>query len=130
MNDLAAHPRTAYRQAEPVETIRELSDLRTWFNGDGKMRYDGTAESARHDNTRRAGFAGRAVTQFAIRTGHWVPKGAKNSKYAGANDSSEFEPVLCEMLAAVRHLCDVTGLDFDEISERGHNEYLSDLDGE
>lgn len=130
MDNLAAHPRAAYRQAEPVETIRELADLRAWFNGDGKMRYDESIESVRHDNTRRAGFAAHAVTQFAIRTAHWVPKGAKNSKYAGANDSSEFEPVLCEMFAALLHLCDATGLDFDECVERGRRYYRDDLDGE
>jgi hypothetical protein len=77
------------------------------------------ASANQRDNNRRAGFAARGVLAYATRTfGGDVTK-----------CSEDFTTVVGDLLADLMHLCDLLGLDFAELEEKGRSQYLPELAG-
>jgi hypothetical protein len=112
----------AHRPDRPADLhASELAALAQWFDGDGLMRFGSTEETARHDNTRRAGFAATAVVQFAIGTGQWSPAG---------REDDEVTSCLVFLLSNLRHLCDALGLDYRELARIARARYDRELRGE
>ncbi|WP_142065349.1 hypothetical protein [Pseudonocardia kunmingensis] len=93
-------------------------DLLAWYDGDARMRYDGTAAGARHDNGRRAGLAAFAALAFAVRAGLLSPR----------NDEAP-ATAIGDLLADLRHLADSLGLDYADLDTRGEDHYRHELRG-
>ena len=98
---------------ENADELKVTHLLTLPWDGDGEMRDAADAESVRHDNTRRAGFAVAALEGYAERIG-------------GA-DSEPVEQHIRDLLGDLRHLCDALGADFDELSNRGGGAYDDEI---
>jgi hypothetical protein len=97
----------------PPETISDLRALVPVIAGDGRLRYNDTVDRS-HDNNLRAKWAAAAVLTFASETG---------------TDDEDCSTVIGDLLANLRHLCDLSELDFSALSDRGYDHYSDERTG-
>ena len=97
-----------------VDSILDLDPA--WFVGDGTLRASLAPEDVRHDNTRRAGRAARAVLSFA----------ADERWYEDERPSVPIQVLLGDLM----HLCDSLGIDYDEIHGYAEAAYSQEISGE
>lgn len=74
-----------------------------------------TYEDFSFDNNLRARFAGVGLKAYAQRT--------------GTATQEELATVITDLLGDLRHLCDATGVDFEEVSEAAERMYRDELEG-
>lgn len=80
---------------------------------DKSISYDEGDEA--RDNGTRAGHAAAALIAYARRT--------------GLIHDEEPETAIGDLLGDLRHLCDALGLDFADLSDKGHRHYAEELHG-
>lgn len=116
----AALPAPIDSDAEPLETsepgMLSVSDLTALdWDGDGGGRACRDAESVRHDNTRRAGFALSALEAYADRVGGLV--------------SDPAEQQLRDLLADTMHLIAALDLNFGDLLDQAYGRYHEERSG-
>jgi hypothetical protein len=94
----------------PPETIADLQTILADIAGDGHLRFDDLT----HDQNLQAKWAADAVLAFAGETGM---------------DGEDCSTVIGDLLANLRHLCDLLELDFSALDRRGYDHYCAERAG-
>ena len=91
-----------------TEDLRSVRDLERADWGDGDL----TDDDIEHNNRVRAGWAAEAVLTMARETG-----------LLSACNNEDIDTAIGDLLGNLAHLCDLTGLNFADLIERGLTHY-------